>query len=483
MAQPQKTQPWQIAINSPFQGLCPAFWTNDYPSYGNKNQAGKMRDMDLTSPSFMTQGPGLADLTNGTQATAVTTLLKGILDYSQASDVAFGIGGTELYKLSSTTVTNDATFPRTVTNMTDGQDVAYYRGKIYYSYNKASGGDVGELSLPSTFDDDWLSDVPTGKFALQGSVPHPLLAAGNDFLYIGNKNYLSSWDALTEIATEKDLELPSDAVIQDMAWSQNRLWVATNRPDISGANKNVASIYVWDGNAPSWDDELVVMGRIGSLFVKNGIVFVFYEDITSTGGYKLGYVSGTSITDVAQFTGSLPLFYQVTEYKNFILWVSSDKIWAWGSADVTSPVMLFQIADAGHATVGGLACPFGTPIVASNYTTSYRLAKFSGYTTTAYWYSLLFDVSLDTKKSLIDKIKFSFEKLTTNARVDYVIKDNKGTSLSTGTISHTVDGAVTSKLAFPKCEAENFRVELNWAEGNAVNPVQIKSIQVYGHSI
>jgi hypothetical protein len=474
-------QKWEINIDSLTGGFCPAFWTATYNSYGNKNQASDLQNVDLTSPSFLRQGPGLANLTNGTEADAVSTLIKGLLKYAQASNVSFGIGGTKLYKLSSTTVTDDASFPRTVTNMTDGQDVAYYGGKIYYSYNKASGGDMGQLTLPSTFDDDWLSSVPTGQFSLQGDVPHPLLAAGNDFLYIGNKNYVSSYDGST--ATEQDLDLPSDCVIQDLAWASNRLWVATNRPDISGSNKNIASIYVWDGNSPSWDDEIVVMGRIGALFVKNGTIFVFYEDISSTGGYKLGYVNGTAISDIAHFTGSLPAFYQVAEYKNFIIWVSSGEIWAWGSAAKDTPVIIFQLADGGYSTVGGLACPFGTPIVASSQDTSYKLAKFSGYDTDCHWYSLLFDTTMNARKSLIDRIMFNFNKLATGARVDYALKDNKGTSLKTGTISFSGDGAVTSKIFYPKCEAENFRVELSWANGSATNPVDILNIKVAGHTL
>jgi hypothetical protein len=477
----QKTQEWEIQINSPFLGLCPAFWTTDYPSYGNKNQAGKLQNIDLSNPSFITQGSGLSSLTNGTQAGAVTTLIKGILDYAQASDVSFCIGGTKLYKISSTAVTNDGTFPRSVTNMTDGQDVAYYGGNIYYSFNKASGGDMGQLTLPSTFDDDWLSTSPTGYFSLQGSVPHPLLSAGNDFLYIGNKNYLSSYDGTN--ATEKDLDLPSDCVIQDLAWAQNRIWAAANRPNISGENKNIASIYAYDGNSPSWEDEITVMGRIGALFVRNGIVFVFYEDITSTGGYKLGYISGTSIVDVAQFTGSLPSFYQVTEYKNLIIWVSGSLIWAWGSIDKDVPVSLSQIADGGYSTIGGIACPFGTPIVASNETTSYKLAVFSGYDTACYWYSLLFDATHNARKSIIQKIKFTFEKLATGARMDYTIKNNAGTTFKTGTISFASDGAITNKDFFPQCEVDNFRIELSWANGSATNPVSVRSIKIYGHTI
>jgi hypothetical protein len=472
---------FEINIDNFHGGFCPAFWTTTYNSYGNKNQCSDMQNVDLTSPTFMTQGPGLANLTNGTEAGEVSTLIKGMLDYAQASGVSFGIGGGKLYKFSSTAVTSDASFPRTITNATDGQDVAYYRGKIYYSYNKASGGDIGQLTLPGTFADDWGSSHGAIGAALQGGVPHPLLAAGNDMLYCGNKSYLTSYDGLNDVFTEKDLDLPADAVIQDLAWAQNKIWIATNKPDISGTNKNVASIYVWDGNSPSWDEEILVMGRIGAITVKGGVVFVFYEDITSTGGFKLGYLSGLQIVDVAHFTGSLPAFYQVTEYKNLITWISSGEVWAWGSVEKDVPVTLSQLADGGYSTVGGISCPFGTPIIASNQTTSYKLAKFSGYDTACYWYSMTFDITGNGRRGFIDKIKFNFEKLATGARVDYTLKDNKGTSLKTGTISFTDDGAITTKDFFPKAEGENFRLELSWANGSTTNPVSIRNVRIFGH--
>ncbi len=472
---------WLIDIDNFHGGFCPAFWTTTYNSYGNKNQASDMKNIDLTSPTLITQGPGLANLINGTQDDVITSNIKGMLEYAQASDVSFGIGGSRLYKFSSTTVASTIDFPHIISNAIDGQDVAYYRGKVYYSYNKASSGDIGQLTLSAMFDDDWGSTHTTTGFSLQGGVPHPLLAAGNDMLYCGNKNYLSSYDGMNDVITEQDLILAEDVIIQDLAWANNRLWIATNKPGISGANKNIASIYIWDGNSPSWDEEVVVMGRIGAIFVKAGTVFVFYEDITSTGGFKLGYISGLQIVDVAQFTGSLPEFYQVTEYKNLIIWISGGKIWAWGSVDKDVPASLFQIASAGYATTGGISCPFGTPIVSSTDSKNYRLAKFSGYEVSCYWYSMNFDATGMFRRSFIDKLKINFEKLATGARVDYTLKDNKGTSLKTGTISFATDGAITTKDFYPNCEAENFRIELNWTNGSATNPVAIRSIRVEGH--
>jgi len=469
---------WSIETLNFLGGFAPGWWLSTYPSYGNRNQASDMQNVDLTNPTYITQGPGLATLTNGDQTGVVTTLIRGILDRAQASDVSFAVGGTKLYKISSTTVTSDANFPHTITGATNGEDVAYFQGKIYYTWDT----DVGQLTLPSTFDDDWGSTIPTGAAALQSGVPHPMEVGGNDFLYIGNKNYVTSYDGTT--FTEKDLDMPDNAVVQDLKWNLNRLWIAVNQPDLTGSNNVIGSIYIWDGNSPSWEDEIRISGRIGGLFVKNGILYVFYQDLSdSSGGYKLGYVSGASISELAHFKNGLPAYYQVAEYKNFIIWIGGGLVYAFGAIEKNLPGMIFQLADGGYSTVGGLACPFGTPLIASNQTTSYKLAKFSGYDTACFWHSLLFDVTEKDRKSLIEKIKFNFELLATGARVNWTLKNNKGISLKTGTISFTSDGAITTKDFYPKAEAENFRLELDWSNGSIVNAVPIKNIRIWGETL
>jgi hypothetical protein len=223
---------------------------------------------------------------------------------------------------------------------------------------------------------------------------------------------------------------------------------------------------------------------VGALHIKNGIVYVFYYDPSSTGGYKIGYLDGYQIKELGSFKGGLPTYYQVAEYENLIIWVGGSKIYAFGAVDPNLPAMLFQIADGGHSTVGGLACTFGTPLVASHDGSSaYKLAKFSGYTTTSEWKSILFDATGNGRKSEITRILFNFEKLATGARVDITIKDNKGTTLKTETISYSGDGAVTQKLITETFSCENFRIELDWGNGSTTNDVAIKSIKIYGHTL
>ena len=476
---------WQRNIeNISLGGFAPAWYKETYPSFGNKNHFASMVNLDLTNPGFIQQGPGLANLTNGTQAAAVTTLIKGALDFAVTSDLTYGIGGAKLYSFSSTAVTSGATFPHTIDKAAVtgelGEDVAYYQGNLYYSYNHSgSAGDIGKYDLATTFDDDWGSTVPTG-FAALTSNPHQIIVGGNDVMYFANGRYVGSYDGTT--FQPLALDLPAGTVIQSIAWMNDRLWIAANKNSLTGSNKNSASVYIWDGTTNSWETEIKLMGSVGGFHVKNGTLFVFYQDITSTGGYKLGYVNGGGITDVANYTGGLPAFYQITDYKDFIIWNSNGLIFAFGSGDKDLPIRLFQLADGGYATVGCVVCPFGTPIIASFETTSFKLAQFSGFDVVSSGKSLNFDITGDGRVSQIECVRFNFETLASGARLDWKLLDNGGRTIYSDIISFTKLGAVTTTYYPLKHNAENFRVEIDYASGSTTNSVKIKGIKSYGGS-
>lgn len=480
---------WKITIDDiSLGGFAPAWYKEDYPTYGNPNQAGAMTNIDLTNPGYFTQGPGLANLTNGTQAAAVTTLIKGMTDYAVTSDTGYGVGGAKLYKFSSTAVTNAGDWPHTINKAVvtdeDGEDVLEYKGALYYSYNHSgTAGDIGKFDLSSSFDDDWGSTVPTGAAALVGAVPHQLTKGGDDNMYFANGRYVGKYDGTTY--DTQALDLPTGTVVQSIKWNADRLWIAANSPNLSGAtNKNSASIYVWDGVSESWELEIKLMGTVGGLHVKNGVVFVFYQDLTSTGGYKLGYVNGSSIGDLANFTGGLPAYYQITDYKDFIVWNAGGLIFAYGGGDKDLPVRLFQLADGGYATVGGLVCPFGTPIVASTESTNYKLAKFSGYDTTSSFKTLSFDITgKNTELGETDVVVINFVKLTSGARVDWSLKDSQGTTIYSDTISFAKLGAKTSKrYPINGKKSNDLRVEFDYANGSTSATVGIKGVKIYGKS-
>jgi len=478
---------WQLTIKPPITGFSPAWWKNAYPSFGDKNMLGDMQNLDISDPTVITQGPGLANLTNGTQAGAVTTLLKHILPIPLEANITYGIGGNLLYKMTASGVTV-AAWPHTIDKAAVtaelGESVCSYGSNLLYFYNHSgSAGDIG-LYNGSTFDDDWGSTVPTGAAVLEDA-PHPSVLGGDGLVYFGNGPYVGYYDPVTGVISVDELDLPEGSEVVDIKWQNSALYIAVNYPNLSGSNANIGILYVWDTVAKAWNDapNPKVMGTIGALYIKNGVVYVWYQDLSSTGGFKIGHMRGNQIIELENFTGSLPNFGQVCEYNNLLAWVSSGEIWTFGSSGVKTPAVLSQLADGGYSTVGALAVPFGTPLVASYETTSFRLAKFSGYTVSSTFKSLAFDVAMAEIKT----IDVYFETLATGARCDLTLKyDRNVSSLAlvrageTGSINFANDGARTRKTYKINQKIEDFRIEGTFANGSATNPVKIRKIRING---
>jgi len=459
-------QKWTLNLNSPFGGYSPAYWTNSYSSIGNSNQANAMVSIDLTDPNVLKQGTGLAVIDTGTNPVGT---IKGIMHNVASANKTYGISATKIYDITATTLTEKSPDEA----ITGGEDICLYGDKLKFSHDN----DIGSADNPwANSNQNWWTTTLSGS-ALQSGEVHQLLVAGTTGLMtVLDGSWVGSWDGTADGGTtQKAFDTQdSDIHLVSQVYNQNRFWFAGNKPNVAGRNE--ASIFVWDGNSDSWDSKINIDGKVGALFVKNGITFVIYTKNLSDTVCTLGYVDGTRITDALNYYGSLPSWYQVCEYKDFKLWASGTDLMAYGGGDLNISTRLFKLGTCG---AGGLANPFGTPITAA----AAKLYKLSGYTKTSSWYSPLFDVTGNFRKSRIDKIKFNFDKLETGARVDLTLKNNAGTSLRTNTVSFTGDGAITTKDWYPAVDAENFQLQLNYANGSTSKTVAIRNIKVEGHYI
>lgn len=467
-------------------GYAPVAHLNSLTEMGQAGHASAMANADVLTPGYITQGPGLANLTNGTQAGAVDQLITFIMDKAVASDATYAIGTSKLFKLSSTTVTSDATWPQAVTNMTDGESVIDLRGNLYYFFNKSSGGDIGKYDLASTFDHDWGSTVPTGMAALQ-KARHPV-AAKEDIMAFGNGRYGGIYiDSLTTLYPTK-LDFGSGNEVADVCFHANT-WLWAVNSGVSGTNRNSSQIYFSDPaglSAILLDETTPGPYRIGFLYPLGGVVYVAYQDLSSTGGFAIGYIAGRQIKPLRYFTGTLPDFSQKTLYKDTILFISNALIYSAGAVVEQLPVQVSQLADAGHATVGAIAAPFGTPMVAStDGASAFRLAKFSAFDTASSWRSIVIPVMEGRKKGYIDEIVVTTKTLAANARCDLILEYDQA-SANSSTMQITTTGkrrhVFTSKDT-GLAGIEDFRVFLNWANGNATNDCPIREIEITGHYV
>lgn len=487
---------WIIEISPSTMGYCPAYFDDSYPFFGSRNQLSAMVNLDLTDPNVMTQGPAPSTLTAGDQSGAVTTLIKSIMDIAVVNNQSYAIGGTKLYQLSASAVTNTGIWPHTISSGGGelGEDVVYYQSNTYYFFNRnGSVGEIGKYDMSVTFTDNWGSTVPTGKAALQYA-PHQAINGGDDVVYFANGNYVGTIDGTT--LDTQALDFATNSQVASITWNLDRIWIAVNRPNLSGANANQSAIYNWNGVDPSWEtDPIAINGIVTALYTKNGVVFVWWQENGTSNRYNFGYHAGIKLIPLAKFSGTPPAYYQVGEYQGFLSWVSSGLIYLWGATDPKSVVRAFQYLSTSYTTSGGLGSPFGGLLLASNDAGSnYKLETphATNKTVTSSGNSIAFDISAAGIKAVIESIHVSTDPLATGARCDFTLNYDKAKSslISTGStpgitkIAYDANNNTTKwKILAKDLDVEDFRLDWNFALGSTTNPVKIRSIQIKGHYV
>lgn len=472
-----------IIIDNFNEGFAPAWWETSasgsfYSSYGNKTMASDMRNIDLFSLDEIKQGIGITSLT-------ASNLITDILDLAVSDSITYGIGGNEIYKITPTSLTGTHTISPTGAV---GDDMEYWRGDIYYSYVNGTSGDVGKFD-GSTYDDDFMSTVPTPTGSTLGNHPHPL--CGADKLYVGNGNYVYYYDkdagTIATTTAAGALDLPTNKEIISLKWTNNRLWIATNSPNVSGYNKNIGEIYIWDGWSESWEDSIKVPGRIGAMYVDRGIIYVFFETDIKEGGFTLGYIHGSTVQPIAHWgreSGySLPDDHQITKYKNHIIWDGGSGIYfAYGTNSTRVPHKLFQVMYATYTNTGALANPFGDLICASTDNTTYELGIGNKYATNSYYQTIVIPCSDDVRGGVIDEVLVFTGDRPTGAQVDIYLLYNQATKQEL-LMSITAGTDRVSWFNKKVVGVHDFAIKVDYSNGSTDATIPIKRIIIKGHSL
>ena len=476
---------WEIIVGgrNSFGGYCPAYYDNTYAYHGNQNQLNAMVSINLLDPNVLTQGAGATDLTGGTEDGELgSELIKSITKHAVASNVAYACSDDKVFKITNTAVSNGS-FPLTISSgaANVSTDLLYYKSKVYVFWNDTGvDGDIAQITLPSTIDDTWGS--VTGGANLEDA-PHYGIVGGDDVMYISNGKYIAKYDGTT--LTVHGLDFHTNSEVVSLSWNHNRVYAAVNRPNISGSNFNLSAIYKWNGISPSWEgDPIEVSGQIGALYTKNGITYVWWKDGISIGGYNFGYTDGSQLKTICRYAGSLPNQAQVSEYEGHIGWISDNALLLWGAKDPQTPAKLFKYMAGKRATVGTWAAPFGTPIISSYASTNYSLAKATNYTVTSSFSTVAYDMRRPDWKAQIDIIQVVTEQMSANAAVDFILRYDQGKSSKSLTqVAYSSANETVHKILTKGVQVDDFRIEGNFANGNAINNVAIRSILISGHWI
>ncbi len=467
-----KDNRFNIKIDKFYQGFSPTHFKNTLSSFGNfSGHANAMTNCDILTPEYLTQGAGVANLTDNP-----SNLIKFIMDRVVASGVSYALSDTKLYQLTSSAIS----LKKTISGATRGESLAYLKGYLYYFYQD----DFGRFDLSSSYDDDYGSTTPTGAESLQDAI-HPV-ATKEDLMLIGNGRYIATFTSSTTTLVADKLDFGTNMEVADILFTNNKWLIAVNTANADDDNRGLGYLYWYEGGAISTllDDEASIgIQKIGFIKVINGVVFVAYQDLSSTGGYKIGYLSGNQIKPLVHFTGSLPNFRQKTLYKNVLLFISDAKIWAAGASVSELPYALSQLAQGKYTnTAGAIAAPFGTPLISTDNGSSYSIAKFSGYTISSNWTSLMLQLAQGTDKAYIDQLVVTTEALGSGAQVDIVLKFNDEDS-SSDTQEVNTEGKRRHIFKINKSDVENVRVYIDFSNGSTTNSVKIKSIELIGHIV
>src|SRR3972149_354758 len=178
---------------------------------------------------------------------------------------------------------------------------------------------------------------------------------------------------------------------------------------------------------------------------------------------------------------TLPTHRQKSLYKNCILFAWDDAVGAMGAVVEQLPIQTSKVADGGYATIGGIASPFGTPMVASSDGGSnHRLAKFGGYSTDSNYKSVFIDITKDRNLGKVHTVLVSTKALGANAKSEITLEGNQGDKTSnilivtgTGKTRH-----VFKTLTLPA--VEDVRAIVDFSSGNSVNDCPIRKIILLG---
>lgn len=480
-----KSETFSLTFKNFQNGAAPVAHLDSLTQIGNGGHYAAAANVDIIStPGLLTQGPGLTVLTAGTQAGAITEQVRHILGRPFSSGFTYGIAATKLHKISPSAVTNTGIWPHAITGAVDGSSVVSFQGAIYYFFNKASGADCGKYDGVTTFTDAYFSAVPTGAAALQNA-PHPVDTKQNIMLF-GNGRYVGTFLSDTTTLNATRLDFGSDAIVADVAFHANQWWIAVNVGTNVSTDRQYGSIFLYDPSATTalLADEIGVGAqKIGFILPIEGVMYVAYQDLTSAGGFCIGYVNGRKITPLRYFTGALPTFAQKTLYNNTILFHASGKIYSVGAVVESLPVQISQLASTGFGNGGALSAPFGTPMIASFLSTSFQLATFANFDVNCNWRSIIIPAVSGQKLGFVDTITVLTNTLGSGARCDLIIEFDQGTG-SGATMQITGTGKRRHNFISPgTIKLEDFRLFLNWVNGSTTNPVKIRQIVVEGHYI
>lgn len=328
---------------------------------GSENQYAKGVVNPIAKLGYLSPANGTFTATTGD----VTTVCGASIADSVNSKGYFFERGTKMLEIDSFTDLA-LTANRTIASAT-GSDLEIYSvngaRKLFYSYQKASGGDIGIYDFASTYNDTWLSATCTSGFLLGPTNNHKMIVADNGFMYILDGSALHKIDGTTGggvngTATNNVLLFPAFFQLIDGIDHRGKIFIAMMQSsrDLYFGTTNVSlvsekcGVYVWDRQSTTvtMSDYIPIDGirEIRNIFSFRGVPHCFtvsssrYTQLRRYNGNEFEVIKEFSFEDYPRFPDSVHV------NGDLIIWLgNSGEIHTYGKIHSSLPEQTYEIGD------------------------------------------------------------------------------------------------------------------------------------------
>ena len=355
---------------------------------------------------------------------------------------------------------------KAITSATEGHGVFIYptkiggateANKLFYIYNTSSAGNIGMYDLSATFDDDWMSTIPTGAATLN-KAPHPYMEWYDGLMYFGNGRYLASFDGRTGdngTLNTAALDLPQGWEITALFSTPNYIGVCAWRSTIGqvySGNRTESAAFLWNGVDSSFERKIPIADNyISSSFNDNGKIYLTTYGRQTYGVMRLLNENGSDIVAELRHGGVRfrpPHRNSMDTYQNRMIFgvLNNNEIFSYGQNQAGFPMALtLPWGVLGTSGVRAMKTVMYNKVFVSSYIAAgvKYLQKISSGDMNATWKPQYADFDERVK---INYVKFYFKTLASGDSVTVALERNhtdEATSL--GTITHASDGEVITK--------------------------------------
>lgn len=293
-------------------------------------------------------GPELVDVTN--VSIVGDEFRMGVIGQDTGgTNYAYGITtNAELHRIDTTTgaLSSGGSWKHSISGSAPeiGEEVVTYKigstDYLFYSWYDTSNGDVGRYDFDTTFDDDFMSTVPSGAASFNRSNPMPMKVGLDDILYIADGNELHAFDGQTGAngtLSKSVLTLPTDYVITSLATYEPRtLLIFAYKKNNSATLKTDCKVFFWDYldldpyRVIDLDDNFA-----RGAFNWKGTIGCFTtgrrNPITKEQESNIQLFDGDIFQTVQTFEGDVPLNGGVEVFTNHIMFQSGGVVYGYGN--------------------------------------------------------------------------------------------------------------------------------------------------------